>query len=794
MIRNYLKIAWRNLIKNKAHTFINVAGLSVGMAVAMLIGLWIWDELSYDKYHDNYDRIVQVMQNQTNNGEVQTMPNEPLPLGNELRKSYGSDFKYVTMATGTGSHALAFKDKNLNTRGIFMEPQATEMLSLKMLRGARNGLTDPKSIMLSASVAKAYFGDADPVNKVMEIDGKQVVKVTGVYEDIPANSSFAYATFIAPWQLFVNSNPGMKGLENEWGRSAFAVYAQLADHADIDNVSAKIRNVKLNKASKDEATHKPELFLHPMAKWHLFSEFKNGALAGGRIRYVWLFGITGVFVLLLACINFMNLSTARSAKRAKEVGIRKAVGSLRGQLILQFFAESVLMAAFSFVLSLVLVQLSFPFFNGLADKKLALLWQQPLFWGGGICFSLLTGLLAGSYPALYLSSFKPVEVLKGPFKAGRFAALPRRILVVLQFTFSITLIIGTIVVYRQIQFAKGRPIGYNQEGLITIRMMNTEIHDHYNVVKDELLKSGAVSEMAESGSTTTSVGTSSGGLDWTNKDPNVAVVFPNIDVSYDYGKTIGWQFKAGRDFSRSFNTDSSGFVINEAAVKYMDLKTPVGEIITWNGVPFRVVGVIKDMIMESPYEEVKPSIFHLSKDASRIITLKISPTMGSSEALNKIEKIFKEYNPAQPFEYHFVDEDYALKFGDEKRVGQLAGLFASLAILISCLGLFGMATFVAEQRVKEIGVRKVLGASVFNLWSLLSTDFVVLVTISLLIASPTTYYFMHNWLQGYQYRSEISWWIFALAGIGAILITLITVSFQAIKAALMNPVKSLRSE
>lgn len=794
MIKNYLKIAWRNLTRNRAHTFINVAGLSVGMAVAMLIGLWIWDELSFNKYYRNYNRIAQVMQNQTNAGEIQTMPNEPLPLGEELRKSYGSDFKYVSMATGAGMHTLAFDEKILTKRGVFFEPQALDMFSIKMLRGGSKGLNDPNSIVLSQSAAKAYFGDADPVNKIMKLDNRSVVKVTGVYEDQPYNSTFSNASFFAPWLLFENSNPWMAGLKNEWGRSAFLTYVQIADNADMDKVSAKIKNAKLAKATKDEATHKPELFLNPMSKWHLYADFKNGVNTGGSIQYVWMFGMIGIFVLLLACINFMNLSTARSEKRAKEVGIRKAVGSLRGQLIVQFLTESLLIAICAFLVSLCLVQLCLPWFNQVAGKIIDILWSNPVFWITGTAFTLITGLLAGSYPAFYLSSFKPVKVLKGVFKAGRFAAMPRRVLIVLQFSVSIILIISTVVVYRQMKFAQSRPVGYNQDGLISLFEFSPDIHEHFGVIRNELLKAGAITEMAESGGSTTTISIYTGGLDWKGKDPNVAVVFPNIEVSGNYGKTIGWQFKNGRDFSNAFATDSSGFVINEAAVRFMGLQNPVGEKITWNGAPFHVIGVVKDMIMESPYQQVQPALFHLSTNAGRVVLLKLNQAAGIRNALDKIEKIIKKYSPAQSFEYQFVDDDYAQKFGNEKRTGQLASSFAVLAIFISCLGLFGMASFIAEQRTGEIGIRKVLGASVINLWRLLSTEFVVLVAVSLFIAIPIAWYLMHGWLQQYEYRSQIAWWVFALSGLGAVTITLITVSFHTIKAAIANPVKSLRSE
>jgi ABC-type antimicrobial peptide transport system permease subunit len=544
----------------------------------------------------------------------------------------------------------------------------------------------------------------------------------------------------------------------------------------------------------EDRRYNPVIFLHPMSRWHLYEEFKNGINSGGRIQFVWLFGIIGVFVLLLACINFMNLSTARSEKRAKEVGIRKAIGSLRGQLIGQFFSESLLVVALGFIFSLFLVQMALPFFNSVADKKMTILWSSPVFWLTGIIISLLTGLIAGSYPALYLSSFQPVKVLKGTFRVGRNAAIPRKVLVVLQFTVSVTLIIGTITVFRQIQFARNRPVGYTREGLLSLQMNADAMRNHFEAVKTDFKSTGAVVEAAAASGPATSVWSTNGNISWKGKDPSMAVDFPNTGITSEYGKTVGWQFKEGRDFSAAFASDSGAFVLNEAAVKFMGLKDPVGEMIMWGDKPFKVIGVIKDMIVESPYQPVRASLYHLTTQDINILHVKINPRVGVPEALSKIEKVFKKYNPDTPFDYRFVDDEYAWKFGNEERIGKLASFFAILAIFISCLGLFGMASFMAERRTKEIGVRKVMGASVFNLWRLLSKDFVILVLISLLIAVPLAYYLMNNWLQNYQYRSDISWWIFAVAGAGILIITLLTVSFQSIKAALMNPVKSLRSE
>jgi len=794
MPKSTIKIAWRSLRKNKASSLINIGGLALGMAVAMMIGLWIWDELSYDKNHPNYDRITQVMQTVTNNGDVQTVENLPYPLAAELRKNYGQDFTYIVMGLRTGKHILTFNDKKLLKTGTYFEPQAPEMFGLKMLKGTRDGLKDPSSILISASVAKAYFGDENPMNKTMMIDNRMNVKVTGVYEDLPLNSTLADMGFIAPWDLYFQNNEWVRTAQDPWRPNAFAIYAQLTDHADLDKVSFKIRDAKLNKVNKQLAKKKPALFLHPMSKWHLYSDFKNGVNTGGRIQYVWMFGIIGSFVLLLACINFMNLSTARSEKRAREVGIRKVIGSLRGQLIGQFFTESLIVVVFAFALSILLVGLSLPFFNEVANKKLSILWDQPMFWLMGIGFILITGLVAGSYPALYLSSFQPIKVLKGAFRAGRFAAMPRKVLVVLQFTVSVTLIIGTLIVFRQIQFAKNRPIGYDRNNLVTLPMVGSAIHTHFDAVRNDLVRTGAIAGIAEAGNSTTSSGGSSSGFEWKDKDPNLSVDFLFTGVSYDYGTTVGWDIKEGRSLSKDFATDSSALIINETAARFMGLKKPLGEIINWNGTPFKVIGVIKDMIVTSPFNPVAPTVFFLSNDQGDAVIAKINPAMSAAEALKKIEAIFTRYNPAQPFEFQFVDEEYAKKFGNEERIGRLAGFFSSLAILISCLGLYGMASFMAEQRTKEIGVRKVLGASVFSLWGLLSKDFVVLVIIALFIATPLAYYFMHNWLQNYQYRATIAWWIFVAAGAGALFITLATISFQAIKAALMNPVRSLRSE
>ncbi|HTE27897.1 ABC transporter permease [Flavitalea sp.] len=793
MLRNYFKTAWRNLVKSKGSSFINISGLSVGMAVAMLIGLWIWDELRFDKYHNNYDRIVQVMQHQNFNGEVGTQTANPAQMAEEIRRLYSNDFKYVLQSSWNFNHALTYGEKIFLKPGSYFEPQVTEMLTLKMLSGSRSGLKEMNSILLSSTIAKAIFGDKDPMGQMIKVDNKVNVKVTGVYEDLPNNTSFRELQFIMPWDLYLSQNEWIRKMTNPWGSNYTQTFAQLADNANLGVVNRKIRDVKMNKVGAEEKRYKPVVFLHPMSKWHLNSEFKQGINTGGQIENVWLFGIIGFFVLLLACINFMNLSTARSEKRAKEVGIRKAIGSERKQLIIQFFSESVLIAAIAFIISVVLVVLILPAFNNVAEKKISILWDSPLFWLVGIAFSLLTGLVAGVYPALYLSSFQPIKVLKGTFRVGRYASIPRKVLVVLQFTISMVLIIGTVVVYQQISVGQNRPIGYNRDGLVT-HSITEEMHKHFETIRTELKNGGAIVEMTESGSPTTGVWNTNGGFDWEGKDPNQAVDFPNNGVTHEYGKTIGWKIKEGRDFSRDFATDTSAFILNESAVAFIGLKDPVGKIIRWEDKPFTVVGVVSDLLVESPYKPVRAAMFHVSPEQQNIFIIRLNPRASAKSALSKIEAVLKKHDPASPFKADFVDEEFARKFGNEKRIGQLSTFFAILAVFISCLGLFGLASFVAEQRVKEIGIRKVLGASVPNIWQLLSKDFIFLVIISCFIAIPVAFYYMTSWLEKYDYRASVSWWVFALAAIGALVITLITVSYQAIKAAIANPIKSLRTE
>lgn len=805
MIRNYFKIAWRNLSKNKTSAFINIGGLAIGMAVAILIGLWIYDEMSFDRYHKNYDRIAQVLTRETDpeNGKVGINTSLPYPLALELKANYQSELKNVIISTfSTREYILSTSDKKITRTGQFMEAPAPEMLTLKMLYGTRAGLADPNSIMLSASTAKVFFGDTDPVNQLMKINNKLDVKVTGVYEDLPLNTRFNELKFIAPFELWVADNRWVKEKAiTDWGNHFLKVYAEIQPSIDFEKASLAIRNAEMKNLSgfPEQAAEKPEVFLHPMSNWHLYS-FKRSVVDKEPIQMLRLIGMIGVFVLLLACINFVNLSTARSEKRAKEVGIRKTIGSMRGQLIGQFFSESFLIVIVSFVLSIFVVSLVLPWFNDLSAKQMSMPWQNPSFWFIAFGFILITALLAGAYPAIYLSSFKPVKVLKGTFRLGRNAATPRKFLVITQFTVSVALIICTITIYRQIQFSKDRPIGYDRSGLLMLEMKGDDFNGKYDVLRTELKRTGAVAEVSESMGKMTQVWSSNDGWDWKGRNPALTKSFGTLAITADHGKTVGWKILTGRDFSSGLVTDSSAIVINEAAVAYMGIQNPVGEAISWKFRDkisnYQVIGVVKDMVMESPYEPVKPTVFMIKAPNGKTnwVNIKINPTMAASEALIKIEAALKKIIPNTPFDYKFVDEEYNAKFLAEVRIGKLAAFFAILAVFISCLGLFGLSSYVAEQRTKEIGIRKIVGASVFSLWKLLSKDFLLLVIVSGFAAIPIANYYMKSWLEKFQYRIDISWWIFAAAMGAALLITVLTVSFQAIKAALANPVKSLRTE
>jgi putative ABC transport system permease protein len=787
MFKNYLLISWRNMTKNRIYSIINIAGLGIGMAIALLIGLWIADEVSFDHYAADHSRLAKGMVIQYDgNGEMYNGTVIAAPMGKALRDKYAGLFTKTALVNDAGNLLYALGDKRLRASTIYAQQDLPTMWSFHLHGGSMDALKDPSTILISQTLATALFGTGDAINKTIRCNTDFQFKIGGVYEDLPVNTSFYGIKAILPW-----SHPTNSYFTNNtnWGDHNSNLYVELVPNVTADRASAAIRTL----CTPFIKGWKEELMVYPIDRAYLYDHFKDGKPSGGRITFVWLFGIIGIFVLLLACINFMNLSTARSDRRAREVGIRKTIGSLKSQLVGQFLSESVLVALVAFILALVLVTASLPFFNQLSGKQMRLPYDNPLLWCAAIAFTVLTGLVAGSYPAFYLSGFRPVQVLKGAFRAGRHASLPRQILVVLQFTVSLTLIIGTVIVYRQILYARERPAGYQRDGLVTVDINTNDIANHYDAIRTELLNSGVVTNVAASSMKIDDFG-SNNVVDWRGKRPDQAsVFFFNVNVTRDFGQTVGWKIAQGRDFSRDYPGDSSAVLLNETGARVTGIKNVVGEKMSIFGKKYTVIGVVKDMVNLSPYDTARPAIF-LGDGYTSVMTMRLKAGEPAHQALAGIETIFKKYNPTSPFAYQFTDDDYARRFETEQRIGDLASVFAGLAIFISCLGLFGLAAFMAEQRTKEIGIRKVLGAGTFTLWGLLSKDFLKLVALSLIIAIPLAWLGMSQWLQNYAYRTGIPWWIFAAASVAMLLITLLTVSVQSLRAAMMNPTKSLRSE
>ena len=787
MIRNYLKIAWRNLLKNKGYSAINILGLSFGMTCTILISLWVYDEISFDEFHQNKQHIFKVFANRTFNNQTFTDQNMVLPLAAALEKN-SALVKNAVVTTHPQDQVMIYKETQFKKVGYQVSEHFFDVFTWKTLIGnPKLVFKDPNSIVLSQSTAEAIFGKSDPIDKIIRLPGNKIdVKVVAVVADVPKNSTIQF-DYVLPFNY---SDEGTKRSMTNWYNSSWQVFLQTYPNANISELEKQINQIKHQNSPDDKAISK--YFAFPFLKLNLYGEFKEGKNVGGKIEYVRLFGIIALFILLIACINFMNLSTARSEKRSKEVGVRKAVGSNRRQLMYQFFSESILIVLISFVVSIFSVLLLLPSFNQLVEKTLSLQFTNPYFWLVAIAIILITGIVAGSYPSLYLSSFNAIKVLKGTFKMGKNATLPRKVLVVGQFAISIILISATIIVYQQINHIKNRNMGYNKDKLIMVESSDA-IQKNFDALKDELLKTNSVENINGSFSPITEIWWSSPVPDWKGKPEKADFLVNMTAVGVDFTKTFGVKMIEGKDFT-GMPSDSSSLIINQSAVKILGLKNPIGTVFRQGKQEHTVIGVMADLIMDSPFKTIDPLFVYYNHDNFNMLNIRLKAEQPMEQSLAEIEQICKKYNPEYPFEYQFVDSEYAKKYGDEQRVGKLALIFAILAIFISCLGLFGLASFIAEQRTKEIGIRKVLGATVANLWQLLSKDFVILVIISCLVATPIAYYFMSQWLQKYTYRTDISWWVFAVAAFGALAITLLTVSYQAIKAALMNPVKSLKTE
>ncbi|WP_454802477.1 ABC transporter permease [Mucilaginibacter phyllosphaerae] len=788
MLKTNFKIAWRNLTRNKVYSTLNIMGLAVGMAVALLIGLWVSYQYAYDRFLPNYGQAYQVRRNFNSNGDTLTFSSTSLKLADALRTDF-PEIEYVAETDGGRSHGLMVGNTKLLLDGKQAGADFLKIFRFPFIEGNADALKDPYSIILTEATAKALFGNKNAMNQMVRVDNKDNLKVTGIIKDIPANSSFHFS-YILPFSYFEIADPSIKDRRKQgFGNNSFEIYAKLRDGIKYSQVAPKIKNME--HVEDNTNAKNSDVIMQPIKDWHLYSTYTNGKALGGFIEYVRIFSIIGILVLMIACINFINLTTARSEKRAREVGIRKAIGSQRKQLILQFLTESVLVTFVAFLFALVMVQLALPAFNTLTGTAVALPYTSGLFWLITLSCTFITAMLAGSRPAFYLSSFNPVLVLKGTIQTARSASLSRKALVILQFSCSIVLIISTVIIYQQIQYAKNRPTGYAISKLVT-SMYNADIKANYAAIKNDLLQSGAVSAVTSSSSPATGVDWHSDVDDFPGKNAGETVEMGMISVSDDYFKTLGMQLKAGHDFTGNAKADSTNIVLNEAAVKRLRLINPVGQTLSSFGMKMHIIGVVKDALMDSPFQKADPSMFF--RYGGNHIIYRLAPNVNAHMAIEKASAIFNKYSPSNPFNYRFVDDDYNQKFNLELLVGKLAGIFASLAIFISCLGLFGLAAYVAEQRTKEIGVRKVLGATVTQVWVLLSKDFVLLVVISCMIASPIAFYFLQNWLNKYAYRITIGPGVFVVSAITAIVITLLTISFQSIKAALANPVKSLRSE
>lgn len=786
MFRSYLTIACRNLLRTKSFSLINITGLVLGIGCCMLICLWIYNEVSYDQFHKNKNYLYQAWNRGTFDNKLQCWNVVPKALSAALKEEYAG--VQNTCRTDSRWFVTVVGEKKLSSNALVVDPSFLSMFSFPLLRGnASTALKDVFNIVITEKMAHKMFGDADPMDQIITIN-KDRFRVTGILKDLPHNSTFRFE-FLLPYNYYLH----LSGAEDaSWSNNSINVFVQLAPNTSEAAINQQIKDITKRHTGGREQT---EVFLHPISKWHLYSKFENGHISGGRIEIVRLFGIIAGFILLIACINFMNLSTARSEKRAKEVGIRKAVGAQKHSLVFQFLLESLLLVGIAGVLAVIAVFLVLPVFNLLINQELSLPVGNWIFWITLLAFILLTGLLAGSYPAFFLSSFHPAGIFRRSFKKGQGTINHRKILVVLQFCIAITLIISTIIVVRQLQYARNRNAGYSGEQLM-YHWNNTELAQNFQPLKRELLSSGYVTSVTRTVSQLTEQFSSSTSVSWRGKSPN-----DNTDIergAQDEGlvRTAGLKLLMGRDLDLTrFPSDSTAVLINESMMKTMGFKDPIGEVIHEFDTDYRVVGVIGDYIFGSPYEHTHPMIIMgASKMYFSVIHMRLAAGGDMMKKVQGIEKIFAKYNPSYPFEYHFVDKDYELKFLDMTIVARLTTLFAVLTVLISCMGLFGLASYMAEERIKEIGIRKVLGASVLRIISLLTRDFLILVGIAIIVAAPIAWYAMHEWLQQYAYRTAVEWWVFVATGVLVIVISLLTTGYHACRAALMNPVKSLKAD
>jgi putative ABC transport system permease protein len=783
-IRERWRFTFRNLLRNKSFSFINISGLAIGMASAIIILLWVQLELSYDQFHKNKDRIYQLYSRAVLGGRTECWWTTPMVIAPVLKKEYPQVEEAVRL-NWVGAFTLG--DHHLQTQGYITDSGFFKIFSYPLVQGDPNtALSAPHSIVITEKMAEKLFGNTHALGKAIRVDSNAHFTVTGVLKDLPLNTQLSSLEYLIPWSYMKE----VRWETRDWAASSIRTYILLRP-----GVSEKAANDQLRTIIQAHSDGlKNEVFVHPMRKWWLYSHFENGKIIGGRIDIVRLFGIIAGFILLIACINYMNLSTARSQKRAREVGIRKVIGAGKFSLVRQFMGESILISFLAGILALLLLQPGLRGFNWLTGQEIGTPYTHLHFWIAAIGFILLTGIIAGSYPAFYLSAFRPINVLKGIGKAGNALVTPRKVLVVFQFTFAIVLIISTVIIYKQIGYSQERDLGYNKNHLAFVYIKG-DIGRNYPLIKEELLKSGAITSLTRTNSPITDIWNNDDSYEWTGKDPKARCVFAKFQTDNDFIRTMGLTRITGRDINADSDpADTAAVILNESAAKLMGFPDPVGQVIKDRDGNWRIVGVVKDFIPGSPYDPLQPVVIHGPRNGFGTLSFRLNDKNEEAGNLKKIGAIFKKYNPDYLFDYKMVTDAQGEQFQDTQHLGILAAAFAGLTIFISCLGLFALAAYMAENRIKEIGVRKVLGASVSGLVTLLSKDFLKLVFISFVIASPLAGWAMYAWLQGFSYHIHISWWIFILAGLLTGLIALATVSSQAIRAALANPVKSLRTE
>lgn len=787
MFKNYFRIAFRNLLKNKGYSFLNIFGLAMGITCAALIFLWVEDEMSFDSVFLKQDTVYYLPTNQEYDGEWRTFyESTPGPLAEDLK----AEVPEIVRAARTRSSVLMFTEgeNSLSRTGRYVDPDFIEIMTLEFVEGnSKNALDQPGAIIINQKIAKDLFGEnVKALNKVVQVNATESYTITGVIKTLPENVSFSFE-----WLVNMDHYLGGENMEwaQEYGNNFADTFVELAPEANFEKTDAKVRALIPSKTDEKGVY----AFLHTIKDWHLRSNFIDGKKQGGQIVLVRLMGLVALIILLIACINFMNLSTARSEKRANEVGVRKVLGSSKNSLVSQFMAEAIITAILAGIVSTIFVVILLPQYNILISKQLSL---QLFASNHGIALLSITltcGVLAGWYPAFYLSSFKPIDVLKGTRRVGGSANFIRKGLVVSQFVISITFIISTIIIYQQIVHIKSRDIGFSKDHLVKVAVTG-DIIKNFDAIKNDLIATGTIENVALSNSNMLSDGNNGSGLKWQGGKDTEDVLISFRFVSSDFFKTLELPIVAGRGFSKNIASDSTNAIITESFAKLMGPGSAVGKKIDRWEESYTVIGVVKDYVYGNMYGTSDPVMFFNNNEYARSMYIKTNGDSNLTNSLSGIENVLHTHNPAFPFDYQFVDQIFNAKFGSEQLVGRLSRLFALLAILISCLGLFGLAAYTAEQRQKEIGVRKVLGSSVSGIVRLLSKDFMSLVIIALLIAAPIAWYVMKNWLEGFAYRIEINVWVFIIAGIVAVCIALLTVSFQAIKAAIANPVKSLRTE